>query len=136
MCRRLTPVANGDAIRTAAAARRSVARWKDERLALLQGYDFTARLYARALLDEQVLAAREVSATPAERARHLEREGERAVEILMQAVVPADRVAQEERCRPPLPLGRAAREVVVERGGIALRPSALTQRFAIGARWT
>src|SRR5262249_50902964 len=63
----------------------------------------------------------EVLAGLPEHAGELERERERAVEILVQAVVAAGRVAEEKRRRPNLAGGGAAREPGVELGRIAVR---------------
>src|SRR5881628_240397 len=109
-------VAHGRAVGAARARHRPVAGWEDDRLAALEDDDLAARLRAWPLLDEEDLAARIVRPPPAEHAGDLERKGERAVEVLVQAVVAAGRVAEEERGGPRLPVGRAAREVGAELG--------------------
>src|SRR5207302_4482655 len=64
--------------------------------------------------DEQDLAADVVDADLTQRARHLERKGKRAVEVLVEAVVAAGRVAEQEGRRPRLPVCRTAREIAAE----------------------
>src|SRR5207244_13597441 len=113
-------VAHGRAVGAARARHRPVAVREDDRLAALEDDDLAARLGPRPLLDEQNLAARVVRAPAREHARHLQRKGERAVEILVQAVVAAGRVAEEERGGPRLPGGRAAREIRAQLGRKAL----------------
>jgi hypothetical protein len=83
---------------------------KDHRLALGQRNDLGARLHARALLGEHELAAGKVGAGPRQQQRDLQRKDVLAVEILVQAVVVAFAVLQQERRRPRLPGLVAARE--------------------------
>src|SRR5438128_275243 len=78
------------------------------------------RLRSRTLLYEQDLAVRVVRAAAGEHEGELERKRERAVEVLMQAVVAAGGVAEEQRGGPGLPVSRAAREVHAQLGGKAL----------------
>jgi len=125
-------VAHGDAVGAARARHRPVAVREDDRLAALEDDDLAARLGPRPLLDEQNLAARVVRAPAREHARHLQRKGERAVEILVQAVVAAGRVAEEQRGGPRLPVSRTAREVRAQRGRKALRYYAHRLHPAVG----
>src|SRR5213082_423915 len=78
------------------------------------------KITARPLLDEQDLAAGVVDADLTQHARHLERKGKRAVEVLVEAVVAAGLVAEQEGRRPRLPVYRAACEVGGEVRWIAL----------------
>ena len=96
--------------------------------------DLAARLRARALLDEQELAAREVRPGTAEQHRDLERERDRAVEVLVQAVVAAGGVAQQQRRRPLLAARGAAGDEGGEVGGKALAaPERAGPALAVGA---
>src|SRR6185295_16894108 len=85
----------------------------------------------RPLLDEQELPAREVLTGTVEQAGHLEREGHVAVEVLVQAVVPARLVAQQQRRGLGLAVLGADCQEVVELGRVAA-PAA--KRFLPGAR--
>src|SRR5207249_2476614 len=125
-------VAHGHAVGAARAHHRPVAVREDDRLAALEDDDLGARLRARPLLDEQELAARVVRAAAGEHAGELEGKGERAVEVLMQAVVAAGRVAEEQRGGPRLPVSRTAREVRAQRGRKALRYYAHRLHPAVG----
>ncbi len=71
-----------------------------------------ARLLARTLLGQHELAAREFTARRRKQNRHLERKHLVAVEILVQAVVVARAIAQEQRRGPRLPGGMTAGEIV------------------------
>src|SRR5439155_22301851 len=73
-------------------------------------------------LDQQELATLVVFPDLAQEAGHLEREGELTVHVLVEAVVAAGRVAQEERRWPALTLGSAAHEIISERRRIWLGP--------------
>src|SRR2546421_8638153 len=77
----------------------TVPRREDHDLALRGRDRLAARLCARTLLDEEELAAVVVGAGPAQETRELEREDDVAVEVLVQAVVAAVLVVEEERCR-------------------------------------
>ena len=72
---------------------------------------------ARTLLHEDVLAPGEVLVRRAQHDRDLQRERDLAVEVLVQAVVPAGPVAQQQRRRPVLPGRRAHLDEAVERVG-------------------
>src|SRR5262245_56775562 len=81
---------------------------EDDRLAEAETDRGAARLHARALLGEQELAARVLLALARQHDRDLEREGERAVDVLVEAVVVAGLVVEQERRGPRLPGGVAA----------------------------
>src|SRR5262250_364815 len=81
----------------ARAARRSVSGGEDDHLTLLGGDRLAPRLRARPLLDEEEVAALVIHAPTAEERGDLERKGDVAVEVLVQAVVAADLVVQEQR---------------------------------------
>ena len=70
----------------------------------------TTRLHARALLGQHELAAGEVSARLRQQDGELQREDMLAVEVLVEAVVVAGAVAEEERGRAGLAGGVAAGE--------------------------
>src|SRR2546425_12518141 len=80
-----------------------------------------ARLRARSLLDEQKLAAGVVDAVAAENKDHLQRKREVAVDILMQAVIAAGDVRQQERRRPRLPRRMTFAQERIERRRIGGR---------------
>jgi hypothetical protein len=103
-------VAHVDPIGAARAIHRSMVDRKDHALALCQRHDLGARLHARPLLREHELPAGEVDLRPREQERELQREDMLAVDILMQAVVVARAVLQEERRRLGLSAGVAARQ--------------------------
>src|SRR5437667_2146493 len=109
-------VTHGGAVGAPRPRHRPVAVREDDRFPALEDDDLGARLRARPLLDEEYLATRVVHAPAGEHAGELEGEGERAVEVLVQAVVAAGRVAEEKRGGPRLPVGRAAREIRAEIG--------------------
>src|SRR3989441_1362115 len=92
-------VAHGGAVVSARAFDGTLAHGKDDDLALLECDRLAARLLARSLLDEKKIAARVVGAAPAQDTGELQGEGDLAVQILVQAVVAADLVTQEERRR-------------------------------------
>src|SRR5437773_8334428 len=114
-------VAQCRAIPAARALDGTVARREDHHLALHGGDDLAARLRARPLLDEQELAPVVVDAGPAQEARELERKDHVAVEVLVQAVVPAGFVVQEERRRFRLAMLTAERFHPGERRGMTCR---------------
>src|SRR4030095_10325 len=92
----------------------AVARGEDDYLALGERHHFAAGLGARPLLDEQELATGEVGARTAAPAGHLQREGPVAVELLMQAVVAAGLVAEQQRRGFRLPVLGAHRQELVQ----------------------
>src|SRR6266581_9454935 len=92
-------VAHDGAVVTAGAPHGALARGEDDDLPLLQSDRLSARLLARALLDQEELSAGVIGTAAAQDARELQREGHVAVEILVQAIEAAGFVAQEERCR-------------------------------------
>src|SRR5437016_6994807 len=97
------------AIPAARALDGTMARREDHHLALHGCDDLAARLRARPLLDEQELTSVVVDAGPAQEARELEWKDHVAVEVLVQAVVSAGFVVQEERRRFRLPVLAAER---------------------------
>src|SRR6202008_1117868 len=111
-------VTQGHAVRAAGAGDRSLSRREDHDLALLEWNHLAARLRPGPLLDQQELAAGEVRARAAQEAGHLERERDGAVEILMQAVVPAGLVAEQQRGGLALAVRGAGGQEAVEVGRI------------------
>src|SRR5947207_4315838 len=117
----------------AGAFDRPVVDRENDRLALLQWHDFAARLRPRPLLDEQELAAGEVLLRLTEQHGQLQREHQIAVQVLVQAVVVAGPVFEQERRRPLLPGFVTLLEIGGERGW---KPPLLVQPLppAIGNR--
>ena len=103
-------------------------------LALPQRHDLGARLHARALLGQHELAAREIALRLGQQERDLQRKHMLAVEILMQAVVVALAVLQQQRRRPGLAGAMAAlEESACSPDKRTSMPMASFQRLAIGA---
>ena len=71
-------------------------------IALLQGDDFDAALHARALFGQHKFAAAEIPARLRQQHRHLQRECQLAIQILMQTVEVAGDVLQQQRRWPKL----------------------------------
>ncbi len=93
------PMAQVDAIHAARALHRSMMDREDHPVSLAERYDLSARLLAWTLLREHEFATREVLLRDRQEEGDLQREDMLAIEILMQAVVIALAVVQEERCR-------------------------------------
>ena len=111
---RLTPCRSADAIGPARSLNRTLAHGEDHPVALPQAHDLGARLHARALLGQHELAAGKVPPRRRQQDRDLQRKDDLAVDVLMQAIVVARAIAQQQRRRPRLPGGRqASRKVVV-----------------------
>src|SRR5215831_441209 len=108
-------VAHGAPIHAPGALAGSVARREDDDLAPLGGDRLAPRLGPRPLLDQQEVAARVIDTPPAQEARELQGKDDIAVDILVQAVVAAALIAQQERRGPGLASPPADREQPVER---------------------
>jgi hypothetical protein len=93
-----------------------VARGEEQERAALEVDDVGARLRARALLEQDELAALEVLARAVEHGHDLQREGDVAVDVLVQRVVAALAVAQDQRRRALLAGGAAALEQLLVLG--------------------
>ena len=78
---------------------------KDDALALMQLYDLGSGLHARPLLGENERAAGEILHRIRQQERNLQREYERAINVLMEAVVIAFAILEQKRRR--LGLSRA-----------------------------
>ena len=78
---------------------------KDDALALMQLYDLGSGLHARPLLGENERAAGEILHRIRQQERNLQREYERAINVLMEAVVVAFAILEQKRRR--LGLSRA-----------------------------
>lgn len=87
------------AIRAARAVHGPVMHRKDHRIALTQRHDFRARLHAWTLLRQYELTAREILAWFGQQDRELQRKNVLAIQVLMQAVVIASRVALTDKFR-------------------------------------
>jgi hypothetical protein len=85
-------------IDAARASLGAVIHRKDDGFALMQLDDGGARLHAGALLGEDELAAGEVACGFAEQEGYLQGEDEIAVEVLVEAVIVALAVLQEQWC--------------------------------------
>src|SRR5712691_4179466 len=116
---RADAVAHGGAMPAAGAPHGAMTGGEDHQLALLGVDRLAARLCPRALLDEQEIAALVVLAATAQEDGDLERERDVAVEVLVQAVVAAGLVMQEERGGLGLAVTTAQREQAREVFGIA-----------------
>src|SRR5580704_17083629 len=99
-----------DAISPARPLHRPLAHGKDDAVALRKRRDLRALLHARALLGQHEFAAGEVMARLGEQDRELQRKEMLAVHVLVQAMVVAGAVAQEQRRRSLLTRLMAARE--------------------------
>ena len=126
-------VAQVDAIKSAGALHRPVMHRKHHRVALTQRHHLGTRLHARPLLGQHELAAGEIAARLRQQDRDLQRKHMLAVEVLMQAVVVAGAVLQQQRRRPGLAGGVAAlQESVVACPGYRMSmPIASFQRLAM-----
>ena len=82
-------------------------------VALPKGCNQGPRLHARTLLGEHELAAFEIARRIGQQEGDLQRKDMRAVEVLMQAVVVAGPVAQQQRRRPRLAGAMAAAQELV-----------------------
>src|SRR5437870_8241841 len=118
-------MAERDPVGSALAANRAMVDGEDHRLAPAQRHDLASGLRARPLLDQQELAAREVDARATQQHRHLQRKHQVTVDVLVEAVVVAGPVPEDERRRPPLAGGVTAAQEVVEPLG---KPAALAER--------
>ena len=90
----------------------SVLRGENDHFPLCRGNCFGARLRPRSLLDQEKRTARVVVVGPTEKAGELQRERHLTIEILMQTVVTAAFVTQEQGRRPRLP----RRPTLIEKG--------------------
>ena len=116
--RRLTRGASRRGI-AARAGDRTVIDREDHGVALAERHDLGARLHPRPGFDKHELAAGEIPAGSAEQDRGLHRENQVAIEVLVQAVVVAVLVFQQQRRRAQLARFVTAREKGVETLGKA-----------------
>src|SRR5690348_13104995 len=103
-----------DPVEAARTAHGTMMYGKNHRLALPQRHDLALRLHAWPLLHQEELAAGEVRRI-AQQDGELQREDQCAVEILVQTIVVAGGVAEDERRRPRLAGGVALGQEIVER---------------------
>src|SRR6266404_8621858 len=94
---RTHPMAHAGAIKSFGPLDRTFVDREEHRIALPERHHLGARLHARPLFGQDELAALEIAARLVQQDRHLEREGDIAVEILMQAIVPAGPITQDQR---------------------------------------
>src|SRR6185437_14555753 len=95
-------VAHVDAMKAARTANGALAHGEHDHIALLERNDVWPRLHPRALLGHHELPTLEVRSARGQQDRGLERKHMLAVEILVQAVVVATAVLQQQGCRPAL----------------------------------
>ena len=95
-------MAQVDAVAPPGAPDRPVVDREGDGVALAERHDLGAALHARALLRQHELAAGEVRAGLRQEESDLERKGEVAIEVLVQAVEIARPVPKEQRRRPGL----------------------------------
>lgn len=81
---------------------RAIVDSEGDSVALAQRHNFDAALHARPLFGQREFSARKIAPRFGQQDRHLDREGEIAVEILMQAVEVAGYILQQQRRRPDL----------------------------------
>src|SRR5665213_1068291 len=108
-----------NAIVSARPRDRPVMHSKSHRIALRQRHHFRPRLHARPLLRQHEFAAGEISSRFRQQDRDLQREYVFTVEILMQAIVVAFAILQQQRRRPLLAGGMATPEEGIVTLGIA-----------------
>src|SRR5262249_36152181 len=104
-------MAHVDAIGAARALYRSMMHGEDHALALRERHDFRPRLHARPLLREHESAAGETCARPQKKKGTPQGKRVPAVEILMQAIVVAGAIREQERRRLRLSGLVTAREI-------------------------
>src|SRR5436853_547867 len=112
-------VAHVDAVDAAYALHGSVPDREDHSLSTLERHDLRSRLLARALLGEDELATGEIVVGPREQEGGLQRENMLAIDVLVQAVIVARAVLQQQGRRLALARRVAARQVDRMLGGIA-----------------
>ncbi len=117
---RLTPWRKFTRYEPAGALYRPVMHREGHRIALGERHHFGAALHARALLGQHELAAGEIAAWLGQQDRHLDRKGEVAIKVLVQAIEVAGHILQQQRRRPRLPGHVALREERRMLGRIAL----------------
>src|SRR5919109_1118137 len=110
-------VAHARAVVAAGALDGALPGGEDDERSPLELDHMSPRLRARSLLEQDELAALEVLARTVQDCRHLQREGDLAVEVLVEGVVSALEVTQDQRRGPRLPGAMAALEEVVQLGG-------------------
>src|SRR6266542_2039783 len=103
-------VTHGRAMPAPGAADGPVARGEDHQLPPLGVDRLAPRLRPGPLLDEQEITALVVDATAAQKRGDLQREGDVAVEVLVQAVVAAGLVVEQQRRRLRLSVPAAEAE--------------------------
>ena len=89
-----------------------------DRIAAHERHHLGARLHARALFGDDELAAREILAGLRQENGHLQREDVFSVEVLMQAIVVAGRIAQQQWRGAALTCAVTLREIVAVCGRI------------------
>ena len=113
-------VAKVDAVIALRPLHGAIMHGEDHGIALRKRHDFGATLPARPLFGQDELASAEIPARLRQQDRDLDREGELAVEILVQAIEVAGNVLQQERCGT----GLAGFVASLQEGGMVLGNSA------------
>jgi hypothetical protein len=118
-------VAHLHAIIASRSCNRPVVDSEDRRIALAQRQDFNAGLHARPLLGQDKLAALEITARGRKQNSKLEREGVCAIKILMEAVMIAGTILEEQRRRAGLAGRMATRQkvgMIIRKAGFQTHP--------------
>jgi hypothetical protein len=100
-------MAHIDPVGPAGALDRPIVDREGDRVTLGEGYDLGAALHARPLLGEDEFPSSEVPARLRQKHRDLDGKCEVPVEVLVQAIVVARPIAQQQRRRPRLAGGMA-----------------------------
>src|SRR4051812_3268887 len=112
-------MAQVDAVESARALHRPVMHGKGHRIALRERHHLRSRLHPRPLLRQHELAAGEIVPRFREQDRDLQRKYMFAIEVLMQAVVVALAILQQQRRWPGLAGGVAPIQEAIVAFGIA-----------------
>jgi hypothetical protein len=113
------PMAHVDAIGAARALLGPLPHGEDDAVALAQAHNLHPRLHPGPLLGQHEFAAVKVASRLGKEDRDLERKKVLAIDVLVQAIVVAGAIAQQERRRPRLTRLMAAREERFVLGGVS-----------------
>src|SRR5689334_16893823 len=105
-------------IMSSASLHRPPACGKDHALSLPRRYHMRSRLRPRTLLHQHKFSAGKIQLWPVEHENRLQRKINRAIEVLMQAVVTAALIAQHQRRGARLAAGVAELDELLMRGRI------------------
>ena len=110
-----------DAIVTARSGDRAMVDREHHRVALDERHHLDSRLHAWALFGQDEFAAGEILARPRQQDRDLQRKDVLAIQVLVQAIIIAGAIAQQQRRRPRLSRLVAPRQERIMLGGKARR---------------